>query len=134
MTKPVKILIAFGVVLSVVVIGIFARLVNRYDIGGRSSTQAESGYSISSVAIPTLVKTGSGFVHTITFTGNDAAPTAGTINIYDNTASSSTKILSWTLTTAVFNPTTVTLDANFSTGLYVDFATTTDVLVTTAFR
>lgn len=82
----------------------------------------------------TTVKTGAGFVHTVTFSQNDAAPTAGTIDIYDGTSSSGTKIFTWTLTTAVFNPVTVTLDMSFSVGLFIDFTTTADVAVQASYR
>lgn len=96
--------------------------------------KTEERFSFSGITANTAVKSGAGFVHTVTFSCNDAAPTAGTIDIYDNTAGSGTKIFSWTLTTAVFNPTTITLDCSFSTGLYVNFTTTADVFVTISYR
>ena len=80
-----------------------------------------------------LVKSGAGVLHSISFSQDDAAPTAGTIDIYDNTEGSGTKIWSWTLTTAVFLPFTVILDARFETGLYIDFTTTADVNVTATY-
>lgn len=82
----------------------------------------------------TSVKSGAGFLHTITFSQIDAAPTAGTIIIYDNTAESGTIIFSSTWTTAVFYPTTITLDVSFSTGLYIGFTTTADIGVTVSYR
>lgn len=81
----------------------------------------------------TLVKTGIGIVHTVTFTCNDAAPTAGSIILFDNTAESGTQILNHTFTTTPFLPTTVTLDAAFVNGLYVGFTTTADVNCTVTF-
>lgn len=96
--------------------------------------KTEQRFSYSGITTDTAVKSGSGFLHTVTFSCNDAAPTAGTIDIYDNTAGSGTKIFSWTLTTAVFNPTTIILDISFSTGLYVDFTTTGDVFVVLSYR
>jgi len=80
------------------------------------------------------VKASAGFIHTVTFSCDDAAPTAGTITIYDNTAESGTEIMSWTLTTAVFNPTTITLDCTCATGIYVGFTTTADVNVLVTYR
>lgn len=77
----------------------------------------------------TLVRTGPGYLHTVTIAQDDAAPSAGTIDIYDGTDANGVKIFSWTLTTAVFIPFTVILDVNFSTGLYMDFTTTADVNV-----
>ena len=76
----------------------------------------------------TLVKTGPGELHSLTFSESDAAPTAGSIIIYDNTAESGTAILySETFTTTTFRGYTVVLDVAFSTGLYVGFTTTADV-------
>jgi hypothetical protein len=79
------------------------------------------------IVADTLVKTGKGTLHSLSISQNDAAPTAGTIDIYDNTSAAGTKIFSWTLTTAVFIPTNLILDIEFQTGLYVDFTTTEDV-------
>lgn len=94
----------------------------------------EERYSYAQMTADTAVKSSAGFVHTVTFSCNDAAPTAGTIDIYDNTAASGTKIFTWTLDTTVFQPITITLDCNFTTGLYVDFTTTADVSVTVSYR
>lgn len=82
----------------------------------------------------TLIKTGSGVVHTITFTCIDAAPTAGTIIVYDNTAESGTIIYSETFDTTAFRGHSVELDIAFGTGLYVGFTTTADVGVTVSYR
>lgn len=86
------------------------------------------------VAADALVKTGAGILHTLSFSQNDAAPTAGSIIVYDNTAESGTQIFNWSLTTTVFMPFTIILDVEFATGLYVGFTTTNDVNVTVAFR
>lgn len=96
--------------------------------------KTEQRFSFINISADTLVKTGTGFVHTVTFAQIDAAPTAGTIIIYDNTAESGTVIFSSTWTTAVFYPTTITLDCTFSTGLYVGFTTTADIGVTVSYR
>lgn len=97
--------------------------------------KTEQRYSYSLVTADTLVKTGSGVLHCVTIAQNDAAPTAGTIDILDNTSAGSTpKIFSWTLTTAVFYPFTIFFDCAFATGLYVDFTTTADVNVTVSYR
>lgn len=82
----------------------------------------------------TTVKSGVGFLHTITISQNDAAPTAGTIDVYDGTSATGTKLFTWTLTTAVFTPFTVTLDVAFAIGCYVDFTTTADVAVFVSYR
>ncbi len=82
-----------------------------------------------------LVKAGVGFLHSITISQADAAPTAGTITILDNTvAGSGTQLFSWNLTTAVFIPFTVIIDASFSVGLFADFTTTADVNIFLSYR
>lgn len=97
--------------------------------------KTEQRFSGSGVLLTdTLVKSGAGFIHTVTISQNDAAPTAGTIDIYDNTSAAGTKLFTWTLTTAVFTPFTVILDMSFSNGLYVDFTTTNDVAVSISYR
>lgn len=97
-------------------------------------TKVEQRFSYTNISADTAVKSGAGFLHTVTFAQIDAAPTAGTIIIYDNTAESGTIIFSSTWTTAVFMPVTVTIDASFSTGLYVGFTTTADIGVTVSYR
>ncbi len=86
------------------------------------------------ITTDTLVKTGAGHIHTVTFTCNDAAPTAGSIIIYDNAAESGSELLNHTFTTTPFTPFTVTLNASFATGLYVGFTTTNDVNVFISYR
>lgn len=96
--------------------------------------KVEQRYTYSLVAADTAVKSGAGFLHTLTFSCNDAAPTAGSVIIYDNTAESGTQIFNHTFTTTPFAPFTVTIDATFATGLYVGFTTTADVNVTVSYR
>lgn len=99
------------------------------------STEFQPDYTCQVVTADALIKTGAGTLHTVTFSQADAAPTAGTIILYDNTAESGTKILDWSgITIAVFNIINVTLDDAFKTGLYVGFTTTTDVNVTVCYR
>jgi hypothetical protein len=92
------------------------------------------GHSVNMVAADTLIKTGSGVLHTVTLSCNDAAPTAGSIIIYDNTAESGTVLFNHTFTTTPFVPTTLVLDVAFATGLYVGFTTTADVNATISWR
>jgi len=92
-----------------------------------------NAYEVKLCSADTTVKTGIGVVHTVTFSCNDAAPSAGTIDIYDGTSSSGTKIFSWTMGTTAFFPTTVTFDAAFAVGLFVDFTTTNDVNATVTY-
>ena len=96
--------------------------------------KVEQRFAYLQVTADAAVKSAPGFLHTLTFSQTDAAPTAGTITVYDNTAESGTKIFEWNITTAVFYPFTVTIDAAFAVGLYVGFATTADVQVTVSYR
>jgi hypothetical protein len=96
--------------------------------------KVEQRFSGLYMTADTSVKSGVGFLHTITFTCIDAAPTAGTIIVYDNTAESGTTIYSETFTTTPFRGYTVTLDCSFTVGLYVGFTTTADVGVTVSYR
>ena len=96
--------------------------------------KVEQRYSYARLTADTLVKTGAGFLHTLTFVNSDAAPTAGTIIVYDNTSETGTIIYSETFDTTVFRGYTVTLDVSFSTGLYVGFTTTADVACTVSYR
>lgn len=86
------------------------------------------------VSADTRVKTGAGFLHALTFTCLDAAPTAGSVIVYDNSAESGTVLFNHTFTTTPFVPFTVTLDVTFATGLYIGFTTTADVGVTPSWR
>lgn len=96
--------------------------------------KTEQRFSFSLVAADAAVKSGAGFLHALTFSCNDAAPTAGSIIVYDNTAESGTQIFNHTFTTTPFVPFTVFIDASFATGLYVGFTTTADVNVTVSYR
>ena len=107
---------------------------DKLDAVNDSITAYPLGHSVNMVAADTLIKTGAGVLHTVTFSCNDAAPTAGSIIIYDNTAESGTVILNHTFTTTPFLPTTVVLDVAFATGLYIGFTTTNDVNVTVSWR
>ena len=82
-----------------------------------------------------LIKSGAGFVHTITYSPTDAAATAGTIAILDSlTASGSGTTTMIYIPAAAMVVQTITLDQYFSTGIYVDFDTTTDVNVSISYK
>lgn len=91
-------------------------------------------YDYIQVTGDTLVKTGAGKLHSLTFACVDAAPTAGTIIVYDKTTEASPIIFSETFTTTPFRAYTVVLDVAFATGLYVGMTTTADVGVTVAYK
>lgn len=96
--------------------------------------KVESRFSYLLATSDTQVKSGAGFLHTVTFSCNDAAPTAGSIIVYDNTAESGTQIFNHTFTTTPFVPLTIVLDVVFNTGLYIGFTTTNDVNCTVSYR
>lgn len=80
------------------------------------------------------VKSGAGFLHALTFSCNDAAPTAGSIIVFNSLTESGTQLFNHTFTTTPFVPFTVILDMEFSTGLYIGFTTTADVNVSVSYR
>lgn len=94
---------------------------------------SKTAWEVKLCTSDTTVKTGVGAVHTLTFSCNDAAPTAGTIDVYDGTSSSGTKIYTETFTTTPFRAYSVLLDAAFAAGLFVDFTTTADVNCTATY-
>jgi hypothetical protein len=106
----------------------------RVQLDQNNAIKVEQQFSYAQMVADSLVKTGPGLLHTITFSQADAAPTAGDIIVYDNTAESGTVIFKSTWTTAVFYPTTITLDVVFTAGLYMGFTTTADVSVTVSYR
>ena len=108
-------------------------IITREATGHSVDTGAFPAYRYKKIAADDLVKTGGGVIHSITFTCNDAAPTAGTLVIYDNTAESGDEIFNHTFTTTPFAPTTVVLDTVFFIGLYAGFTTTADVNVTVTY-
>ena len=106
-----------------------------YEDNTNSKAIVEHRYTSSgSITADTLVKTGAGLVHTITFSCDDAAPTAGSFTLFDNTAESGTEVFSHTFTTTPFMPFSVILDHTFATGLYAGFTTTADVNVVISYR
>lgn len=97
-------------------------------------TKVEQRFTAVKVTADTAVKGAAGFLHALTFSCNDAAPTAGSIIVYDNTAESGTELFNHTFTTTPFVPFTVTINGPFATGLYAGFTTTADVNLTVSYR
>jgi hypothetical protein len=95
--------------------------------------KVEQRFTFLNVTADVLVKTGAGMLHTVTCS-SDAAATAGTIILYDNTAESGTIIWTWTISATEVQPRTLTFDAVFSNGLYVGYTTTADVTCTVTYR
>ena len=96
--------------------------------------KVEERYTPRLVTADTQIKAGAGFLHALTFSCNDAAPTAGSIIVYDSLTETGTQIFNHTFTTTPFVPFTVIIDGSFGTGLYVGFTTTNDVNVTVSSR
>lgn len=87
------------------------------------------------VVADTLVKTGAGFVHTMTCAGADAAATAGSVALRDGTtAGGGTVVKVVNFQAAWLQPFTLTIDASFTSGIYLDFTTTNDVACQVSFR
>lgn len=91
-------------------------------------------YSGQHVTEDTQIKKQPGILHSLTFAQTDAAPTAGSIVVYDSLTETGTILYSETFTTDVFRGYTVILDVAFSTGLYIGFTTTADVGVTVSYK
>lgn len=95
-----------------------------------SDTYLYSGVKVADASI----KSGSGFLHTVTCS-SDAAATAGTLDIRDAIAAGAGTIIGTiTFIAAYFPPVTLTYDVGFGTGLYLDFTTTGDVSCTATYR
>jgi hypothetical protein len=82
-----------------------------------------------------LYKTGVGYVKGISCY-SDAAATAGTITLLDNTVAGSGNIL-WSFDVQVLGypiPFQIDLETSFSVGLFLDFTTTNDMFCTVRYR
>lgn len=81
------------------------------------------------------IKASAGYVHNLVCIGTDAAATAGTIILYDNTAESGTIVMSWAVQAAAYaQPVVFPLDVVMTTGIYLGFTTTADVTCTVSYR
>jgi hypothetical protein len=111
------------------------QLIPNYEDNTNNKAVVEHRYTPSyKLTADTLVKTGAGLLHAVTFTCNDAAPTAGSIIIYDNTAESGSELFNHTFTTTPFVPFTVVFNTSVANGIYVGFTTTADVNVFVSYR
>lgn len=99
-----------------------------------AAAHVTQSYLHSHVTSDTQILGAAGFLHSLTFAQTDAAPTAGTIIVYDSLTEAGTIIYSETFTTTTFRGYTVILDVVCATGLYVGFTTTTDVGCTASYR
>lgn len=99
-----------------------------------ASPQSPRFTASSIVTSDTAILSRPGVLQCIIISQNDAAPTAGSIIIYDNTAESGTQLFNWTLTTTVFTPIQICPAVTVSTGIYVGFTTTADVNVLITYK
>ena len=82
-----------------------------------------------------VVKATPGFVHTFTCWPEDAAATAGSVELRDATAAGGgTVVYREEFAAALYPGKTITLDAIFATGIVIDFTTTADVMCTVTYR
>lgn len=86
------------------------------------------------VVVDTQVKATPGFLQCIMMSQSDAAPQAGTITIYDNTAESGTVVFAHTFTTATFMPVQICPQRVMATGIYIGYSATTDVNTSVSYR
>lgn len=105
-----------------------------YEDNVNGKAVVEHRYNLALTAADLQIKAGAGLIHTLTFSCNDAAPTAGSIIVYDSLTETGTQIFNHTFTTTPFTPFSVILDGIFSTGLFIGFTTTADVNVTVSYR
>ena len=103
-----------------------------FDLLGRQVVMP--AYTRSAVAVADVqIKGSPGVLHSVTISCNDAAPTAGSLIIYDSLTETGTQVFNHTFTTTPFVPFTVTLDYIMTTGIYAGFTTTGDVNVSMAY-
>ena len=96
--------------------------------------KVENRYSYAYCVADTAVKASAGFVHSLTFSPLDAAATAGTIFLYDQTSEAVPTVFSYYIPAAALVPVTVILDVVCTTGIYIGFTTVADVACTVAYR
>lgn len=97
--------------------------------------KVEERFSYSAIAVADVqIKASAGFLHTVTISCADAAPTAGDFKIFDNTAESGTVVFHHNFAITPFVPFTIILDYIMATGIYFGFTTTADVNVSCSFR
>ena len=106
-------------------------LVTPYNQGGTANGQVEQRFSsvaYSTAQTATTIKSGAGFLHSVTILGG----TAGAITVWDNTAGSGTTILPAFTPASVDVPVTILLDVVFSTGL--TFTTSANTVIQFSYR
>lgn len=91
----------------------------QYENNTTGRAVVEHNYTVGRVTADGQIKASSGFIHSITFAATGTV-TAGVITVYANTAESGTIAWSGTIQVAL-NPTTIILDVEVGTGIYVGY-------------
>ena len=91
-------------------------------------TEQRFSYASINTATTTIVKTGSGFLHSFNILGG----TLGSITVYDNTAASGTAIFPTFVPTSTLPSPTIIVDATFTTGLTI--VTTAATVIQLSYR
>lgn len=91
-------------------------------------------YSYGRATADTQIKSGAGFIHTVSIAGLTATPTAGLMTIYDSLTETGTVVYAeWVFATVEGH--TVILDVPVTTGIYVGFdAALANAQVTVSYR
>lgn len=93
------------------------------------------GLRCNGVTADAACKSAAGFLYSVTCAGTDAAATAGDVTIRDSTsAGAGTVVQTIGIAAAYQNPFTVWINAAFTTGIYLDFTTTADVMCSASYR
>lgn len=95
-----------------------------------------SRYTTSAVVTAdTAVKATPGYVKYLSCIGSDAAATAGTIRLYDNTAESGTLVVDWDIQALAYStPVIFPVERDFTVGIYLGYTTTADVKCYVTYR
>ena len=102
---------------------------------GVCKVEQQFSYCAGKTADAACGSAGTRFLHSVTCAGTDAAATAGDVTIRDATsAGSGTVVQTIAFAAAYFAPVTVVIDATLSTGIYLDFTTTADVMCSASYR
>jgi hypothetical protein len=96
-------------------------------------TEQQFSYCLDDADI--VCKASPGFVHSISCWGEDAAATAGRVQLRDATAAGAgTVVWGQEFAAAIASPSSVILDIVMTTGIVIDWDTTADVMCTVSYR
>jgi hypothetical protein len=100
-----------------------------------STQKVEQQFSYCLDDADIVCKASPGFVHSISCWGEDAAATAGRVQLRDATAAGAgTVVWGQEFAAAIASPSSVILDIVMTTGIVIDWDTTADVMCTVSYR